>query len=121
MCVLQYVPDPSGRQSAEAVRCRIDFEYALDPDGPDFHHSVPSDFRDRLTQGDRADQRLDPAPARLKDTGPVRDVPPSAPTSSPIAAPLIAVRFTKGQCRPCPVRTRCTTSRQSARNVGFPM
>ncbi|WP_307822091.1 transposase [Streptomyces coffeae] len=29
-------------------------------------------------------------------------------------------RFTKGQCQPCSVRTRCTTSRESARNVGFP-
>lgn len=29
-------------------------------------------------------------------------------------------RFTKGQCQPCPVRTRCTTSRDSARTVGFP-
>jgi hypothetical protein len=42
------------------------------------------------------------------------------PTSSPTAAPLIVARFTKGQCQPCPVRTRCTTSRESARNVGFP-
>lgn len=42
------------------------------------------------------------------------------PTSSPTAAPLIVARFTKGQCRPCPVRAKCTTSRDSARNVGFP-
>jgi hypothetical protein len=42
------------------------------------------------------------------------------PTSSPTAAPLIVARFTKSQCQPCPVRTRCTTSRESARNVGFP-
>ncbi|CAM5385340.1 IS1182 family transposase [Streptomyces hirsutus] len=42
------------------------------------------------------------------------------PTSSPSAAPLIVARFTKGQCRPCPVRTQCTSSRESARNVGFP-
>jgi hypothetical protein len=42
------------------------------------------------------------------------------PTSSPTAAPLIVARFTKGQCQPCPARTRCTTSRESARNVGFP-
>ncbi|MFJ2915697.1 hypothetical protein ACIO8F_41520 [Streptomyces sp. NPDC087228] len=37
------------------------------------------------------------------------------PTSSPTAAPLIVARFTKGQCQPCPVRTQCTTSRESAR------
>ncbi|MFF1570998.1 transposase [Streptomyces sp. NPDC058293] len=42
------------------------------------------------------------------------------PTSSPTAAPLIVARFTKGQCQPCPARTQCTTSRESARNVGFP-
>jgi len=42
------------------------------------------------------------------------------PTSSPTAAPLIVARFTKSQCRPCPVRAKCTTSRDSARNVGFP-
>jgi hypothetical protein len=30
-------------------------------------------------------------------------------------------RFTKGQCQPCPVRKQPgTTSRDSARNVGFP-
>ena len=42
------------------------------------------------------------------------------PTSSPTAAPLIVARFTKGQCQPCPARPRCTSSRESARNVGFP-
>ncbi|MER5214794.1 transposase [Streptomyces sp. NPDC002838] len=40
----------SDRQAAEAVRCRIDFKYALalKLDDPGFHHSVLSDFRDRL-------------------------------------------------------------------------
>ncbi|QUQ65370.1 transposase [Kutzneria sp. CA-103260] len=42
------------------------------------------------------------------------------PTSSPTAAPLIVARFTRAQCQPCPVRTQCTTSRDGARNVGFP-
>ncbi|MFJ2191395.1 transposase, partial [Kitasatospora sp. NPDC087861] len=42
------------------------------------------------------------------------------PTSSPTAAPLIVARFTKSQCQPCPVRAKCTTSRDAARNVGFP-
>nr|WP_238598055.1 transposase [Saccharothrix sp. ALI-22-I] len=42
------------------------------------------------------------------------------PTSSPNSAPLIVARFTKNQCQPCPVRAKCTTSRDSARNVGFP-
>lgn len=34
--------------------------------------------------------------------------------------PLTEARFTKGQCRPCPVCTRCTTSHQRARNLSFP-
>lgn len=42
------------------------------------------------------------------------------PTSSPTAAPLIVARFTKAQCQPCPVHPQCTTSRDGARNVGFP-
>ncbi|MEU9993581.1 transposase [Streptomyces sp. NPDC048045] len=42
------------------------------------------------------------------------------PTPSPTAAPLIVAQFTKGQCRPCPDRPLCTTSRDGARNVGFP-
>ncbi|WP_432040562.1 transposase [Streptomyces cucumeris] len=29
-------------------------------------------------------------------------------------------RFTKSQCRPCLVRTRCTTTTDNARSVGFP-
>ncbi|WP_257017140.1 transposase [Streptomyces sp. Ag82_O1-15] len=42
------------------------------------------------------------------------------PTFSPTAAPLIVARFTKGQCQPCPDCPRCTSSRESSRNVGFP-
>ncbi|GGU48350.1 hypothetical protein GCM10010289_81090 [Streptomyces violascens] len=40
----------SDRQVAEAVRCRIDFKYALsmELDDPGFHHSVLADFRERL-------------------------------------------------------------------------
>jgi transposase len=47
--VLQFLPDLSGRDAAEAVRCRIDFKYALglELDDPGFHHSVLSDFRGR--------------------------------------------------------------------------
>ncbi|MEU2674481.1 transposase [Streptomyces sp. NPDC007164] len=42
------------------------------------------------------------------------------PTSSPAAPPLVVARFTKSQCRPCPARTQCTTTADSARTVGFP-
>jgi hypothetical protein len=41
------------------------------------------------------------------------------PTSSPTAAPLIVARFTKSQCQPCPARSQCTTSRDSARKCGL--
>lgn len=73
--VLQFLLDLSDRQAAEAVRCRIDFKYALamELDDPGFHHSVLTDFRDRLTQGNRADRLLDLALARLKDAGLVRE------------------------------------------------
>ncbi|GHF20080.1 hypothetical protein GCM10014715_88340 [Streptomyces spiralis] len=42
------------------MRCRIDFTYALglELEDPGFHHSVLSDFRDRLAVGDRADRLL---------------------------------------------------------------
>jgi transposase len=73
--VLQFLLGLSDRQAAEAVRCRIDFKYAmaLELDDPGFHHSVLADFRDRLIEGDRADRLLDLALARLKDAGLVRE------------------------------------------------
>lgn len=75
VCVLQFLLGLSDRQAAEAVRCRIDFKYAMamELDDPGFHHSVLSDFRDRLTEGDRADRLLDLALARLKEAGLVRE------------------------------------------------
>lgn len=75
VCVLQFVLGLSDRQAAEAVRCRIDFKYAMamELDDPGFHHSVLADFRDRLTEGDRADRLLDLALARLKEAGLVRE------------------------------------------------
>ncbi|MFE0802661.1 transposase [Streptomyces sp. NPDC058812] len=65
----------SDRQAAEAVRCRIDFKYAMamELDDPGFHHSVLADFRDRLVEDGRADRLLDLALARLKEAGLVRE------------------------------------------------
>jgi transposase len=73
--VLQFLDNLSDRQAAEAVRCRIDFKYALalELDDPGFHHSVLSDFRDRLAESDRADQLLDLVLERLKMAGLVTD------------------------------------------------
>ena len=75
VCVLQFLLGLSDRQAAEAVRCRIDFKYALamELDDPGFHHSVLADFRDRLAEDDRADRLLDLALARLKEAGLVRE------------------------------------------------
>ncbi|MGW4914248.1 transposase [Streptomyces sp. NPDC004270] len=46
VCVLRYALNLSDRQAAEAVRCRIDFKYALglELEDPGFHHGVLSDF-----------------------------------------------------------------------------
>lgn len=73
--VLQFLLDLSDRQAAEAVRCRIDFKYALAMglNDPGFHHSVLAEFRERLIREDRADQLLDLALARLRDAGLVRE------------------------------------------------
>ena len=73
--VLQFLLGLSDRGAAEAVRCRIDFKYALglDLDDPGFHHSVLGDFRDRLLEDERADRLLDLALARLKEAGLVRE------------------------------------------------
>lgn len=75
VCVLQFLLGLSDRQAAEAVRCRIDFKYAMamELDDPGFHHSVLADFRDRLTEDGRADRLLDLALARLKEAGLVRE------------------------------------------------
>ncbi|MGW3659595.1 IS1182 family transposase [Streptomyces sp. NPDC005151] len=75
VCVLQFLLGLSDRQAAEAVRCRIDFKYAMamELDDPGFHHSVLADFRDRLAEGDRADRLLDLALTRLKEAALVRE------------------------------------------------
>jgi transposase len=75
VCVLQFLLNLSDRQAAEAVRCRIDFTYALalELDDPGFHHSVLTDFRDRLCEDDRADQLLSLSLARMRDAGMVTE------------------------------------------------
>ncbi|MFE9127860.1 transposase [Streptomyces sp. NPDC007148] len=68
---MQFLLGLSDRQAAEAIRCRIDFKYAmaLELDDPGFHHSVLADFRERLAEGHGADRLLDLALARLKEAG----------------------------------------------------
>jgi transposase len=86
--VLQFLLDLSDRDAAEAVRCRIDFKYALglDLDDQGFHHSVLGDFRDRLLVDGRADRLLDLALARLKEAGLVRDRAAQRPDSTHVLA-----------------------------------
>ena len=74
VCVLQFLDNLSDRQAAEAVRCRIDYKYALglELEDPGFHHSVLSDFHDRLAEDDRADRLLDLMLARLTEAGLVK-------------------------------------------------
>lgn len=69
--VLQFLLNLSDRQAAEAVRCRIDVKYALamELEDPGFHHSILSDFRDRLCEDDRADALLSLALDRLRSAG----------------------------------------------------
>ncbi len=56
---MQFLENLSDRQTAEAVRARIDWKYALGLELTDagFHHSVLGEFRDRLLQG-KAEQLL---------------------------------------------------------------
>ncbi|WP_345675496.1 transposase [Yinghuangia aomiensis] len=58
--VLQFAENLTDRQAAEAVRCRIDWKYCLGLElgDPGFDHSVLSEFRDRIAEGDRADRLL---------------------------------------------------------------
>src|SRR5436305_878201 len=59
--VLQYVEGLSDRQAADAVRGRIDWKYALGLEltDPGFDHTVLSEFRSRLVQGQAQQQLLD--------------------------------------------------------------
>src|SRR3954453_8804201 len=59
--VLQYVEGFSDRQAADAVRGRIDWKYALGLEltDPGFDHTVLSEFRCRLVNGQAEQQLLD--------------------------------------------------------------
>ncbi|MFF5547809.1 IS1182 family transposase [Streptomyces olivaceoviridis] len=73
--VLQFLLELSDRQAAESVRNRIDFKYALgmELEDPGFHHSVLTDFRDRLAEEGRADRLLDLALEKIRAVGLVRE------------------------------------------------
>ncbi len=72
--VLQYAENLTDRQAAEAVRCQLDWKYCLglELDDPGFGHSVLSEFRDRMTDGARADRLLAAMVDRLVAAGLVK-------------------------------------------------
>ena len=59
VCIMQYVADLNDRDTADAVRGRIDWKYALGLplSDPGFHFSLLSEFRNRLLSGG-AESRL---------------------------------------------------------------
>jgi transposase len=69
--VLQFAEGLSDRQAADAVRGRIDWKYVLCLDLVDagFHHTVLSEFRSRLVQGDLVDSLLNTFLDRAKQHG----------------------------------------------------
>ncbi|MFJ4429230.1 transposase [Streptomyces bobili] len=101
VCVLQFLLGLSDRQAAEAVRCRIDFKYAMamELDDPGFHHSVLADFRDRLAEGGRADRLLDLALARLKGAGLVRERTTQRTDSTHVLAAVRDLTRLESWCR----------------------
>jgi transposase len=72
--VLQFAENLPDRQAAQAVRCRIDWKYALGMEltDPGFDHSVLSEFRDRMAEDDRADRLLAVMVDRLVAAGLVK-------------------------------------------------
>jgi transposase len=71
---LQFLEGLSDRQAADAVRGRIDWKYALGLalTDPGFDHTVLSEFRSRLVEGQAERQLLDILLVRLRDRGLVK-------------------------------------------------
>ena len=72
--VLQFAENLSDREAAEAVRGRIDWKYALGLalSDPGFDHTVLSEFRTRLVEGDAELLLFDALLDRLKTAGLVK-------------------------------------------------
>jgi transposase len=69
--IMQFLENLSDRQTADAVRGRIDWKYALSLELEDdgFNFSVLSEFRDRLIAGGSSQQILDKMLAKFGDLG----------------------------------------------------
>jgi transposase len=72
--VLQYMEGLSDRQAADAVRGRIDWKYALGLSltDPGFDHTVLSEFRSRLVEGNAERLLLDTLLSDLRERGLVK-------------------------------------------------
>jgi transposase len=73
--VLQFVEGLSDRQAADAVRGRIDWKYALGLEltDPGFDHTVLSEFRSRLVNGQAEQRLLDTLLDQVKELGLIRE------------------------------------------------
>src|SRR3982750_326083 len=73
--LLQFVENLCDRQAAEAVRGRIDWKYALGLEltDPGFHHTVLSEFRSRLLDGNAEMLLLNTLLSRLQDLGLIKE------------------------------------------------
>lgn len=71
ICVMQFIEDLSDRQTAEAVRSRIDWKYVLGLEltDPGFDFSVLCEFRARLVAGGAEQQLLDTLLEQCKERG----------------------------------------------------
>lgn len=69
--IMQFMENLSDRQTAEAVRARIDWKYVLGLELTDegFHYSVLSEFRSRLLEGNAEERLLDEILDRLQKKG----------------------------------------------------
>jgi transposase len=69
--VLQFAEGLSDRQTADAVRSRIDWKYALSLEltDPGFDHTVLSEFRTRLVTGQAEQLLLDTLLTRIREHG----------------------------------------------------
>jgi len=69
--VMQFAEGLSDRQAADAVRGRIDWKYALNKEltDPGFDHSVLSEFRGRLIEGEAEERLLNDMLVKFKERG----------------------------------------------------
>jgi transposase len=69
--IMQFMENLSDRQTAEAVRARIDWKYVLGLELTDegFHYSVLSEFRSRLLEGKAEQKLLDKILSQLQEKG----------------------------------------------------